>query len=72
MIVSFKRNGKEHDKKEKTKIIKKTLNPEWNETFSWPVLGDTPLTDNDSIYIQCWDDECVRWRSLKISLMLAV
>ena len=57
VVISFTRAGKEHDKKEKSKIIKKTLNPEWNETFSWPVLGEAPLSDNDFFFIQVWDDE---------------
>ena len=57
--MAFRRSGKEHDKKEKTAIIKKTLNPEWNETFSWPIVGDGALTDNDVVNLQCWDDEYV-------------
>ena len=41
------------DAKQATSVIPKTLNPEWNETFDFPIAGTHTLL----LEAMCWDKD---------------
>ena len=57
-IVSLKNNGKQipNISQYKTSIIKRTVNPLWDETFSIPVLLKH-ITPQTRIYFDLWDKD---------------
>jgi Ca2+-dependent lipid-binding protein len=50
-------NSRRRKKKLKSSVIKKNLNPEWNEVFDFSVDCDSSGNVLDELRIECWDQD---------------